>query len=148
GDHIFPPREDGSDPRTCQVCGTGTLSLRLGKFGAFVGCSNYPECKFTRPLAGAENGDAPAIPSEGIELGDGPTGTVLSNPGRFGTYLEPPNPADEAKPKRAGVPRGWKAEEVSLDKAIALLSLPREVGMHPSENEMILAGIGRYGPYL
>ncbi|HRP09846.1 MAG TPA: type I DNA topoisomerase [Terricaulis sp.] len=147
GDHIFPPREDGSDPRTCQVCGTGQLSLRLGKFGAFVGCSNYPECKFTRPLAGAEETDN-AIPAEGIELGDGPNGPVLLKSGRFGPYFETINPDDEKKPKRAGVPRGWKAEEVSLDKAIALLSLPREVGMHPSENEMILASIGRFGPYL
>jgi DNA topoisomerase-1 len=147
GDHIFPAREDGSDPRTCQVCGTGQLSLRLGKYGAFVGCSNYPECKFTRQLAGSENGDA-AIPGEGLSLGDGPNGPVVLKNGRFGPYFETPNPENEAKPKRAGLPRGWAPDSVSLDKALALLALPREVGMHPSENEMILAGIGRYGPYV
>jgi DNA topoisomerase-1 len=147
GPHIFPPREDGGDPRTCQVCATGTLSLRLGKFGAFIGCSNYPECKFTRPLAPGEEQES-AIPAEGLALGEGRNGPVVLKSGRFGPYFETPNPDDPAKPKRASMPRGWTQENVTLEKAIALLSLPREIGVHPSENETIYAGLGRYGPYL
>jgi DNA topoisomerase-1 len=151
GPHIFPPREDGSEPRSCPSCKVGQLSLRLGKFGAFIGCSNYnadPPCKFTRPLApDGAGGDASSIPAEGKELGQGPSGPVTLKTGRFGPYVETPN-GEEEKPKRASLPKGWSPDDLDLANALKLLALPREVGMHPSENEMIEAGVWRYGPSL
>ena len=152
GIHIFPPRPDGSDPRACQTCGTGRLSLKLGRFGSFVGCSNYPECKFTRPLsvssadgaAGAEGGTS--TPGVRIIGKDPVTGLdVTIRDGRFGTYVQL---GEGEKPKRQTLPKGTSAASVDLDKALLLLSLPREVARHPESGEPILAGIGRFGPYV
>ncbi|WP_319519427.1 type I DNA topoisomerase [uncultured Martelella sp.] len=144
---VFPKREDGSDPRTCQVCGTGKLSLKLGKYGAFVGCSNYPECNYTRQLgadAEAENGINPNEPNQ---LGEDPeTGEPITlRTGRFGPYVQR---GDGKEAKRCSLPKGWKPEDIDLEKALQLLSLPREVGPHPEDGKMITAGLGRYGPFV
>jgi len=144
--HLFPPREDGSDPRQCPTCGNGRLSLKLSKFGAFIGCSNYPECRYTRPLTASGSGGAEA----NRKLGEDPkTGLEVSvRNGRFGPYLQLGEAVDGEKPKRASLPKGVAPDEIGLDRAIALLSLPREVGRHPEDGEPIRAGIGRFGPYV
>jgi DNA topoisomerase-1 len=145
GPHIFPDKGDGSDPRLCPTCGAGRLSLKTGKYGAFIGCSNYPECRFTRPIAAPDGEEA--AESGDRELGVDPeTGhAVWLKIGRFGPYVEETGPE---KPKRASLPKGWPPPSVDLEKALRLLRLPREVGAHPDEGGMILAGIGRYGPYV
>jgi DNA topoisomerase-1 len=145
GPHIFPERADGADPRGCPTCGTGRLSLKTGKFGAFIGCSNYPECRFTRPIAQSEDGDA--AESGDRELGVDPeTGeTVFLKSGRFGPYVQL---GDGEKPKRSSLPKGWSAPDMDLEKGLRLLRLPREVGKHPEDGTMITAGIGRFGPFV
>ena len=146
---VFPPKEDGSDPRACPVCGAGRLSLKLGKFGSFVGCSNYPECKFTRTLSSDPNappmGDAekPGQRLLGTDLESGLEVTLRD--GRFGPYLQL---GEGEKPKRSSLPKGLKPADVDLEAALALLALPREVAKHPATGEPVLAGIGRYGPYV
>ncbi|MEO5578139.1 MAG: type I DNA topoisomerase [Sphingomicrobium sp.] len=130
---LFPDKEDGTDPRLCPLCGTGRLGLRGGKYGAFVACSNYPECKFTRQFG--QGGEQPA--SEGpTDLGNG----IELKSGRFGPYLERDG-------KRASIPKDVK-DGMTVETAEALLSLPREIGLHPETGLMISASIGRYGPYL
>jgi DNA topoisomerase-1 len=143
GPHIFPAPADGSDPRVCPTCGTGQLSLKLGRFGAFVGCSNYPECRYTRQL-GQSNGEGSAEPKV---LGKFP-GTeedVSLRTGRFGPYVQL---GEADKPKRSGLPKGTDAASVTLEYAVKLLSLPREVGIHPETQKPITANFGRFGPYV
>lgn len=145
GPHIFPDKGDGSDPRKCPTCEDGQLSLKISRYGAFIGCSNYPECNYTRQLAANDNdGEGQAGP---IVLGEHPeTGEDVSlRDGRFGPYVQL---GEEAKPKRASLPKGWDRAEMDLEKALRLLSLPRLVGAHPETGKDIMAGLGRYGPFV
>jgi DNA topoisomerase I len=147
GPHLFPPRADGAAPRQCPTCGVGQLSLKLGKFGAFIGCSNYPDCRFTRAFSVNADGNGQ---TETKVLGPDPvTGfDVTLRGGRFGPYVQLGEAVNGEKPKRAGLPKGTEPAAVDLPLALGLLSLPREIGKHPETGEPIKAGIGRFGPYV
>lgn len=146
GDHIFPAKDDGSDPRLCPTCHAGRLSLKIGRYGAFIGCSNYPECKHTQQLSEAAKGETTQSTEPNI-LGIHPeTGLELSlRTGRFGPYVQL---GEDVKPKRVSIPKGWDAAHLTLEEAIKLIDLPRNVGKHPDDDAMITAGIGRYGPFV
>ncbi|HEX6978056.1 MAG TPA: type I DNA topoisomerase [Alphaproteobacteria bacterium] len=149
GPHFFPARADGRDPRLCPGCSEGRLSLKLGKFGAFIGCSRYPDCRYTRPLA-VENGEANGGFEGTKTLGVDPaSGEVVSlRKGPYGLYLQLGEGGEDTKPKRVSLPKDVPPDTVDLDLALKLLALPREVGMHPEDGKPILAGLGRFGPYL
>jgi len=144
--HLFPPMEDGSDPRLCPNCGIGRLSMRTARSGgAFIGCSNYPECRYTRPFGPPDpEAEASVIPPEGKLLGTDQGDEIRVFKGRFGPYVQRgPVTEENKKPPRQSIPKDWEPESLELDKAVMLLSLPREIGPHPADGVMVWANIGR-----
>ncbi|KPQ12332.1 MAG: DNA topoisomerase I TopA [Saliniramus fredricksonii] len=151
GPHIFPPREDGGNPRACPSCADGILSLKIGRYGSFIGCSNYPECRYTRQLSAPADGDGEGGQPGTRILGTDPqSGLEVSvRDGRFGPFVQLGEQQEGGeKPKRSSIPKGTSPGDVDLEMALGLLSLPREVAKHPETGEPIMAGIGRYGPYV
>jgi DNA topoisomerase-1 len=147
GPHFFPSDGSEREPRLCPVCGAGRLSLKLGKFGAFIGCSNYPNCRYTRPLA--VESDAESTPPERALGTDPASGLPVSlKKGPYGHYVQLGNDEGDAKPKRVALPRSINPADMDLESALRLLALPRELGRHPETGEPIVAGIGRFGAYI
>ncbi|MDS9466496.1 type I DNA topoisomerase [Paracoccus sp. MBLB3053] len=143
--HLYPPRADGTDPRECPLCHKGRLNLKTARSGgAFIGCTNYPECRFTRPISSPE-GEVVGDTVLGTDNGD----EISLKNGRFGPYVQRGEATEEVpKPPRASVPKSWDLASVDLGRALALLALPREIGPHPEDGVPVEAGIGRYGPYV
>ncbi|HKU64243.1 MAG TPA: type I DNA topoisomerase [Rhizomicrobium sp.] len=139
--HIFPHGDDGADPRKCPSCEGGRLNLKLGKFGAFIGCTNYPECRFTKQLGASEGDAGPQDIGEDPQTGE----KITLRTGRYGPYVQR---GDGEKPKRSGLPQGTDKSDVDLELALKLLALPREVGLHPEDGKKISANFGRFGPYV
>jgi DNA topoisomerase-1 len=148
--HLFPMTEEGGDPRLCPNCNVGRLSMRTARSGgAFIGCSSYPECKYTRAFGPPGIEDPNGIPPEGKYLGDDAGDKISAFKGRFGPYVQRGEVTEENnKPPRQSIPKEWVPTEVNLEQALRLLSLPREIGPHPEDGIMVWANIGRYGPYL
>nr|MBC8268807.1 topoisomerase DNA-binding C4 zinc finger domain-containing protein [Rhodospirillaceae bacterium] len=158
GPHFFHDNGDGKDPRACPSCDDGQLSLKLGKFGAFIGCSNYSDCRYTRPLVVNDEDGAGIADAGPVVLGKDPATDldVSLRKGPYGNYVQLGEVEEigegkkkkKTKPKRASLPRGLPPGDVDLDKALGLLALPRDIGIWPETGDMIQAGLGRFGPYL
>jgi len=150
GPHLYPARADGSDPRICLVCGTGKLHLKTARSGgAFIGCGNYPECRYTRPISVTGDEGAAGF-ADGQVLGHDDAGLPITlRNGRFGPYVQRGEATEESpKPPRASLPKGWAPDGLTMDRALMLLNLPRQIGPHPEDGVMVEAAIGRFGPYV
>ena len=153
GSHLFPEKSDGADSRQCLSCKTGKLSLKLGKFGAFIACSNYPECKFTKQISQDTNeaSDIERGPDENTKLlgKDDNANDIYLKKGPYGFYVQVGDGGDKTtKPKRVSVPSSIALQDVDLSKALRLLSLPLNIGNHPETNEEMMIGVGKFGPYI
>ena len=149
GPFLFPDKGDGSDPRLCPLCKSGRLHLKASfkMKSSFIGCSNYPECRYTRGFGAGENAGEETGGDRDLGI-DPETGQpVALKIGRFGPYVETPVPGED-KPKRSSLPKGWSPATLTLDQAVRLLALPRPVGDHPEDGQPITAGLGRYGPFI
>ena len=147
--HLFPIEEAGINPRECKNCGNGRLSMRTARSGgAFIGCSNYPDCRFTRPF-GPPGTESSAIGPDGKLLGHDGEDPISLRDGRYGPYVQRGNLTEEnPKPLRMSIPKTWAIDELTFEKAVQLLSLPREIGPHPEDGVLIESSIGRFGPYV
>jgi DNA topoisomerase-1 len=149
GPFLFPEKADGSDARLCPLCKTGRLHLKASfkMRSSFIGCSNYPECRYTRGFGAGENDAAENGGDRDLGVDPATGEAVALKIGRFGPYVETANP-DGDKPKRSSLPKGWSPATLTLEQAVKLLGLPREVGIHPEDGKPIQAGLGRYGPFI
>ena len=147
GPFLFPDKGDGTDARLCPLCKSGRLHLKASfkMKSSFIGCSNYPECRYTRGFGAATGVEDGGDRDLGVDPVTG--APVALKIGRFGPYVETTVPGEE-KPKRSSLPKGWSPATLALEQALRLLALPREVGIHPEDGKPISAGLGRYGPFV
>ena len=146
---LYPPNDDGSDPRACPACGKGQLHLKTSRTGGFIGCGNYPDCRYTRSLSWNPNDRSEQVSEGDRVLGRDDGDDIFLKSGRFGFYIQRGTQSSTGeKPPRVGLPKDWSPDSVDLEAALKLLGLPRDVGPHPEDGVSILAQIGRYGPYI
>ncbi|MFM7680906.1 MAG: type I DNA topoisomerase [Candidatus Fonsibacter sp.] len=146
GDIIFDKDADGKISKKCKNCSNGELSLKNGRFGAFIGCSNYPECKFTRPLSRAKAAEQDFLAEPKVFGETDNKEKIFLKKGRFGPYLQIGN--DEKNLRNVSIPKGISLDSLDLDKCKFLASLPKVLGQYPENSQDITLNVGRFGPYV